>query len=139
MSKAKKQIQTIKKGKDPNERGQALLLLLFFVSLTIIVTTAAVIIIIGNELSGTRLQEGTISYYSAESGIENALLCLLRNPSYTGETMSTPNGTIVIQVTGSNPYTITSQSTSGAFIDTIQVTATYNNTILNITNWKETF
>lgn len=124
-----------------NEKGQTLVLLLFFVVLAIMITTTAIIMLLVNSLSGTKVQQGTIGYYVAESGIENAVVRLLRNPNYTGETLTTPDGTVVIQVTGGsgNPYIITSQSTVGNFSRTIQVTATYNNTILSITNWKEIF
>lgn len=123
-----------------NQRGQTLLTLLFFMVIAISITTAGVIMIITNSLSTTRLEQGTDVYYITESGIEDALIQLLRNPNFTGETLSVGGGTATVSVVQNGSlYTIVSQGSSGNFTRKIQAVAQYNNNVLNVTSWSEIF
>ena len=90
--------------------GQTLVLLLVFVAITITITSAAVAMMIINSQSGSRFELREITYTVAESGAENALLRLLRDPDYTGETLTIEDGTATITVTGSSVKTITFRS-----------------------------
>lgn len=119
------------------ERGQALITLLFFVLISLTITTGAIIIIIANSLSVSRFQEGAIAYYAAESGIENALLRLLRDPSYTGETLVIGSSTSTVSVAGSNSKIITSVTQNGKYKRTVSVQMDYNNGYYTYSNWKE--
>ncbi len=118
------------------ERGQALITLLFFVLISLTITSAAIIIIIANSLSVSKSQEGTLAYYAAESGIENTLLRLLRDPNYTGETLSVGDATVAIAVTGNNPKIVIATS-SGNFKRTVQAQMNYSNGYYTFSNWKE--
>lgn len=119
------------------EKGQALITLLFFVLISLTITAGAIIIIIANSISVSKFQEGTIAYYTAESGVENALLRLLRDPNYTGETLTIGTSTVVITVTGSNPKTVASVGQNGNFKRTVQAQMNYNNGYYTFSNWKE--
>jgi len=119
------------------EKGQALVTLLFFVLISLTITSAAIIIIITNSTSVSKVQEGNLAYYTAESGVENALLRLLRDPNYAGETLTVGNGTAVITVTGVNPKTVVSVGQNGNFKRAVQVQMTYNNSYYTFSNWKE--
>lgn len=124
------------------QKGQSLVTLLFFMVISITITSAAVIVVLVNSVSASKLEQGVNAYYVAESGTENALLQLLRNPSYAGETLTVGSGNATITVSGGgvNPYTILSVGKIGNFARTIQVVATYNigtATPLSITSWKE--
>jgi len=119
------------------QKGQALVTLLFFVLISLTITSGAIIIMIANSISASRFQEGTGAYYTAESGIENASLRLLRDPNYVGETLTVGAGTALITVSGSNPKTIVSVGQNGNFKRTVQVQATYNNGYYTFSNWKE--
>src|SRR5438105_3780783 len=66
--------------------GQSLVTLLVFVSVALIVTGAAVSLSITNARSATTYLGGERALEAAQSGAENALLQLLRNPNYSGET-----------------------------------------------------
>ncbi len=120
------------------KKGQALLMLLVFSIIGITVTSAATVLVLTNSANAQKVEGGTVAHQIAESGMENALLRLLRNPFYTGETLSVDGGTAVITVTGSNPYTITSVGSKNDFSRTIQVVLNYNGT-MTITSWKEIF
>lgn len=126
------------------EKGQTLVTLLFFMIIGVTIASATVIIIMVNSLGATNQQQGIITYYVAESGIEDVLMRLLRNPtysSYSPETLSVGQGTAIVTITGGsgNPYTIISQGTLGSFMKKIQVTATFTNNVLNVTSWREIF
>lgn len=119
------------------QKGQTLITLLFFMIVSVTITTAAVMVILVNALGTTIYQEGTTAYYAAESGIESALLRLLRDPSFTGESFVLDDTTVTTTVSGNNPITITSVAATNNVIRKIQVQATYTNTILNVLSWKE--
>lgn len=119
------------------QKGQALITLLFFIIISLTITSGAIIIIIINSISGSRFQEGTIAYYAAESGLENALLRILRNPNYAGETLTMGTTTAVITVTGSNPKTAVVVAQNGNFKRTVRLEVNYNNGYYTLLNWKE--
>jgi hypothetical protein len=119
------------------EVGQALVTLLFFILISLTITSAAIIIIIANSLSANKLEEGTAVYYIAESGVENALLRLLRDPNYAGETLGVGNGTVSITVSGNNPKTIVSVGQNGNFKRTVSVQVNYTNGYYTFSNWRE--
>jgi FlaG/FlaF family flagellin (archaellin) len=122
------------------QSGQALVTLLVFTIVAITITSAAVIILFTNSLGTSKLEQGTNTYYSAESGAENALLRLLRDPNYTGETLAVDNASVVISVANAgNTYTITSDATLGNFLRSVEVTASFVNNILTVDTWKEVF
>lgn len=124
-------------------KGQALINLIFFAVIASTVTTAAIIMVYVNSVSGAKLQEGMIAYQIAESGAENGLLRLLRDPSYTGETLTVGNGSAVILATGSGtvatPYFITSTGTKGNFVKKVEVQATYLNNLFSVISKKEIY
>ena len=116
------------------EAGQAVISLIFFMTISMAIITAVVVIVLNSATSASNLEQGTMSYYGAESGAENALLRLIRDPNYTGETLSIDQGTVTIQVNGG---TITSTANIANSIRKIQVQTLYNNNVLTITSWNE--
>jgi len=125
------------------QKGQALITLLFFTIIGVTVTSAAVAMILVNSLSGTKQQQGEIAYEIAQSGAENGLIRLLRNPAYTGETMPVGSGSATITVSGSgtsgNPFTILSKGINGIYVREVQLTATYQNNLITVTGRKEVY
>jgi|SRR3989344_1367352 len=122
----------------PNQSGYALVTLLFFIIISITISTGAVVVLVNSMQSTTRQELGLSAYYIAESGIENAILRLLRDPNYIGETLVASGGTTIIQVTkNGNQYTIRSEGTQGNFTRTIQASALSTDGILTITQWEE--
>lgn len=120
-------------------KGQALITLLVFtiIVLTIGVGSAAMLVV---NLQSSQKQEVSLDALSvAESGADNALLRLLRNPNYSGETLTVGSGTSEVVVSGSGTKTIVSTGTVGSHVRKIQVTAGYVNNILTVLSWEETF
>lgn len=126
------------------QKGQALITLLFFAIIGITITSAAVVMMMVNSISGSKFQQGIVAYHIAESGAENGLLRLLRNPSYTGENdLPIGTGTADITVTGDgsagNPFIITSSGQIGSFVRNIEIRATYVSNLLTVTSEREVF
>jgi len=117
-----------------NQKGYALITLLFFMVISLTVVTGVAIVVLNNASSTSATEQGTLAYYAAETGAENALLRLIRDPNYAGETLNVDGGSVVIQV---NNGTIISTATVFRAVRKIQVVTTNTNNQVNITSWKE--
>lgn len=117
------------------QSGQTLVTLLVFIIIAATVTMTATVVLLNTTQSSSIETNNIIATQIADSGAENALLRLLRDPTYTGETLSIGEGTATISVTGSNPITITSTGTIGNYKKTVQVIVTYNNT-MSVSSWN---
>lgn len=118
--------------------GQALVLLIVVMVVGTVITSAAVIFAIVNLKAASNLQSGEEAYAIAESGAENGILRLVRNPSYTGETLDVGNGQAVISISGSGGnLTIVSEGVKGNFRRKVEVTGGYVNNIFTVSTWKE--
>lgn len=119
--------------------GQTLVFLLVFMTMAITVTTAAVMVIISNSQAASKLEQSLMAYSAAEAGAENALLRVLRDPDYAGETLTIGEGIATISATGANPKVILSRGSYNNFLRQVQVSASYVNGILTVTSWLEVF
>lgn len=120
-----------------NQKGQAFVTLIVFVAVATTLISAAVVVTLVNSQGTSKYALGEETLIIAESGAENALLRLLRDPNYTGETLTNVNGTATITVTGSTTKTITSEGVNGNFKRKIQVVGSFSNNIFSITSWNE--
>lgn len=119
-------------------KGQALITLIFYVLIILTVTTASVLLIAISTISTTKYQESSIAYTVAEAGLENALIRLLRDPSYTGEAnLPVGEGTATTVVTQGNPITIVSTGKLSNFVRKIQVNVVKVNGFYTFTSWNE--
>lgn len=117
-----------------SQRGHALITLLFFMVISLTIVTGVTIVVLNNAAATSEAEQGTIAYYAAETGAENALLRLVRDPNYTGETLNIDGGSVVIQV---NNGTIISAATISRAVRKIQVETTNTNNQVNVASWKE--
>jgi len=120
--------------------GQALVTLLFFVLIGMTLISAAAVFVYENTKSASATEQGVYAYYAAESGVEEALLRMLRDPNYTGTPVGQPipigDGNVVVQVSTASGLI----TTTGVYQNAkrkIQVQTVYNNNVLTITSWKE--
>ena len=118
------------------ENGQTLVALMVFMVIATTTIAAAVTMAIANTKATSRLELGETALSIANTGGENALLRSLRDPSYTGETMTVNGGTATVTVTGSNPKVITSVGNISTVMRTVQIAATGSG-FLTVSSWKE--
>src|SRR3989338_1434467 len=113
---------------DRGQKGQVFVTLLFFVIIGVTIISAETIVLFTNILSGSTEEQGANAYYVAESGIEEALLRLNRNPGYAGEILSVGGGNAVVQVSNG---IITATGTYATTVKKIQVQTDRKSTRLN--------
>lgn len=113
-------------------------MLVLIIMLLSTLTTAAVALAISTTRDTTILTLGERALTVAESGAENAILRLLRDPSYTGESdLPIGPGTATIGVTGVSPKIITSTGTVGTLVRRVQVVVTTSGGQLTVSSWQE--
>lgn len=117
--------------------GQAMITVLFISIIGLIVTTGAVYALMINTSISSLDERGALAHSAAESGIENAILRLIRDPNYTGETfMIDTDRTVTVAVTGTSPQIITATASMGSITQRVQVQVAYNGGILTIQSWR---
>lgn len=114
-----------------------MILLIAFVAIamSVITATVAVNIINGRNTRGTEASTDALTI--ARSGVENAMIRLIRDPSYTGESMTIGDGTATIVVTGTTQKTIRSTGTVSDHSHTIEVVASTSGGIVSAVSWNE--
>ncbi len=117
--------------------GSALLAVIVISAIATVIFTSASTTLIGQMLQSQTSINSTKSYLLTESGIEEAVLNLLRNQNYSGGTLNLDGNEITISVSGSNPKTITSTTGFGNTKRTIEVVVSYSENNLSIISWKE--
>ena len=120
------------------ERGQTIIALLIFILLGITLTFTATLVVLTNIRTDSAYQNGEIALQDAQTGIENALIRLERDNTYTGETMTLVNGTATITVSGTGTVTIVSVGSYSNMSRTVTATATISGTAVSLTSWSET-
>lgn len=119
-----------------NQKGQALISLMFFVIIALFLISAAVVMLIVSAQSTGKLEGEEVATRVAETGAEKALLKLLRDPAYTGESIILPDGTADVAVSGG---TVTVNAVSGKFVKKLVVGTSLTNNVLSVVSWKEEY
>ena len=130
-------ITTTDQNPRPLQQGQMLIMLIIYMVVAVIITTASVSMLVITSQSADKLSQGSNALDIAESGAETAMIKLLRDPAYTGETFAISDGQAIVTVTGTNPKVIVSEGIRGNFRRKIQVSADYTNNVLTVSSWQE--
>lgn len=122
-------------------KGQAALTLIFFALVAMIITSAAVMAIVNNNLTQSKMEQSLKAYTAAEAGTENALLKLLRQPDYQGETFNIDQNTTVTvtlePIENTSQIIIISQGQVGQINRQIKTIIDYNDNVLQIVSTDE--
>ena len=122
------------------KKSQTLVSLLIIIAISIIIITTVLGLMMSNLINTSSVEQSTELKLAAESGMENGLLRLLRDPSYSGETLTSAiNGyTTTITVSGDSVNkTLISTASSLTFQKKILVKITYNNNQMVINLWQD--
>lgn len=122
------------------QSGQSLVLLLFFVLMAMTFTATAIILMVVGSGSITTLHNGIETRQIADSAAEDALLRLIRDPFYAGETYNIGDVAITISVTnGATSKTVNAQAVLGDATREVEVLADYTDNVLRVTSWREIY
>jgi hypothetical protein len=119
------------------QSGQALVMLLVFMTMALTLTVAATVVTIVSSQATSKYTLGQEALRIAEAAGENATMRLLRNPNYTGETLSLGSGSATITTSGISPKTITIEGVVSSMHRKIQATATFTGGVVSFSNWSE--
>lgn len=120
------------------KKAQTLVTMIIFMAIAVTIVAASVIIVASNTFGSTMLQESYLTRDVAESGIENALMRLLRDPSYTGETFTLNATTDIVTVTGDSiNKTITSTASYLNYQRQIVAKISYTNNNMVVNFWQD--
>ena len=118
--------------------GQALVTVLFVTVIGMLVTTGAITAVMSAYGSTGINERGAVAYHIAESGAENGVLRLIRNPLYSGETVSFEDGQAVVTVsTVGTDVIVTSIGNMGSVSRKIVVHGHFSDVTFSIDSWKE--
>lgn len=122
-----------------SKSGQALVVLLVFVVISLTIVSAAVTVVLVNSQSATSVEQGELARAAADSGLEEALLRLVRDPTFTGETLTLGDGSVTVVVSGTNPKTVTAQGRWGNFGRSEQAIVNLTSGQLTVVSWQEVY
>lgn len=122
-----------------SQSGQTLIVLLVFMIIAITVTTATIALTVNNSKATSKEEASMTALSVAEGGAENAVLRLLRDPDYSGETLTIGDGTAKISILNGDPIVATVEGQYNDYIRKVQLTASYTNGFFRILSWKEIF
>lgn len=119
--------------------GQVAIMLVLIIMILSIVTTAAVALALSTTRDTTTLSLGERALAVAESGAENTILRLIRDPSYAGEgsPLSIGPGNATITLTGTSPIIITSSGAVGNMVRSVEVQVNITDGQLTVLSWRE--
>ena len=121
-----------------HDAGQTLVALLIFMMLAITLTLSTTTVIIIALQGDIATQNGDQALQYAQVGLENSLLRLERDNTYSGETLTLTSGTATITVSGTTTKTIVSVGASNTAVRTVTATATISGGVVTLSNWAET-
>lgn len=111
--------------------------LVLLVVVVALVTTVA-LLSIGEAQGSLALTKGEDTLQFVEGCMEDALLKVRQSPTYSGGTITRPEGTCSITTSKSgNTWTVTATTTATNYVRTIQVVATRTGQGVTLTSWKE--
>ena len=122
-----------------NNQGQTLITLLVFTVVAMAIITTAVSIIINISKSASIVESHTIMSGAAESALENAILRVLRDPTYAGESILIGETLVEITVNGTDPIEIRADATYGEYTQAVQAEVSYVNNRLTATSWDNLY
>lgn len=115
----------------------ALTTVLMITAVGLAIAASVALLSIGEVQTGLSLFKGEETYAFVDGCMEDALHKTATNPSYSGGTITRPEGTCTITASKTaNTWTITSTTTATDYVRTMQVIATMSAS-LKLASWKE--
>ena len=120
------------------KNGQALISVLFIAIIGMTIATGAITSLMSVFAKTSKEEVAALAYEAAEGGVENGIMRIVRDPSYTGETLTyDANTTAVVSISTASGVVITSVGTVGAVARKIVVTGHFTNLIWSVDSWVE--
>lgn len=119
------------------QSGYILVALIIVMVMGLIISTALVSLMINSAMNVQSYNKNSVAYNTAESGIENAILNLLRDHDYDGETLTIDNALVVVTVAGEDTKTIDSVSTYLGDRQAIQAVVHFESGLWEVVSYQQ--
>jgi len=119
------------------QTGQALVLVLVVAAIVLTVSTVAIGVAISSSYSTLRQQNDLLTFAVAESGAEESLIRLLRNPNYSGGNLLVSGGNATITVGGGQSLIVNSTGEQNNHQKKIQLEFNRAQTVITVSKWGE--
>jgi hypothetical protein len=122
------------------KEGQALIGVLAVIAVSIVLVSSLMMNSLISADSSLKLRQSSIAISAADSYMQNALIKIIRDPNYTGETLTLDNGRVIIEVTGDNPKNVSIKSINSQndILRQLSADVGYNASgAISVSNWTE--
>ena len=120
------------------KNGQALISVLFIAIIGMTIATGAITSLMSVFAKTGKEEVAALAYEAAEGGVENGIMRIVRDPNYTGETLTfDASTTAIVSVSTASGVVITSVGAVGSVERKIVVTGHFTNLIWSVDSWVE--
>ena len=119
------------------DQGQALIVVILIGMITLIGVVSATTLVISELKKNVATTLGIAQYEITYGAAENAFMQLLRNPNYTGETVTLGLSTCYITVAGTSTKSVDVRCTNGDYVRKIGATVTFAGGIMSVSGITE--
>lgn len=119
------------------QKGQALIMVILIGIIALIAVVSAATLVVSELKKNTAVSFGVSQYQITYGALENALMRLLRDPNYTGETVTLGSSTCVITVSGSSPKAVEARCSNGTYSRKIGATVTFTGGVMAVSGISE--
>lgn len=120
-----------------NRGFTAITSVLIISAVVLVISISVSLLSIGEGQSGLATYKGEASYFLTDGCVEDALLKAKQNASYTGGTLTRPEGSCTISISkAGNTWTVTA-SNSGTYTKSIQVIIQRTGSSVTVSSWNE--
>lgn len=119
------------------QTGQALIMVILIGMIALIAVVSSTTLVVGELKKNTIATVGIAQYHVTYGALENAFIRLLRDPNYSGETLTLSPSTCYITVAGASTKTVVARCTDGTYVRKIQATVTFSSAIMSVSAISE--
>lgn len=120
-----------------NQQGAALIMVVLIGVIALVAVVSATTLVISELRKNTVTIYGVTQYQITYGALENAFMRLLRNPNYTGETITLADSTCYITVTGDSTKTVEVRCTNGSYVRKTGATVTFADGLMTVSGITE--
>lgn len=118
-------------------KGQTMVMVVLLTVVVASVASAVVALVTTNALNVMREERGNQALLTAETGVEEGLLRLLRDPNYAGGVLTTAKGSATVLVEGGAAKTVSSEAVVGGYVRRVEAQVRIEQGRLFIDSWRE--
>lgn len=122
------------------DKGQALIGVLAVIAISMILVSSLMMNSLISADSSLKLRQSSHAIINADSYIQDAIIKIIRDPNYVGESLTLPDSRVIIEVTGDNPKNILVKSINfeGDILRRLSLQVNFSdNGAISIDNWTE--